>query len=282
MSFGTVLRDDLRNAARSYVVVGTVGVFAALVGLIFVAEIDVFDAPFRAIFDATFLLFMIFPLIVAPLTYLAIAGDRSRGSIKYVLGLPNTRAEYFFGKYAARAGIAVAAVVVATLVAFLVAALAYAESPDPLRFLTFAGLSSLFALSVVGVFVTISATTRTRSRAMIGVFFAYFVLGPFWLGFIPVIGLDTVVDAVTSALGVELAESTRQLVVGLSPSTAYLESTELVYSGVLERYDRIYGSFRPEEGYLAEQTWFAVLVMAAWAAVVPLLGYLRFRRAELG
>ncbi|PSQ17555.1 hypothetical protein BRD00_07595 [Halobacteriales archaeon QS_8_69_26] len=281
MGFATVFKDDVRNAARSYVVVGVIGVFAALVSLVFIAEIDVYDAPFRAIFDASFLLFMIFPLVIAPLTYLAIAGDRSRGTIKFVLGLPNSRLEYFFAKYVSRATIAVAAVAIATGSAFLIAALFYVESPDFVRFLKFLGLSALFAMAMAGTFVTVSAMTRTRSRAMIGVFGAYFVLGPFWLGFIPVIGLDTVVDAITSALGVELAESTRQLIGVLSPSTAYLESTELIYTGVFERY-RAISSIRSETDYLADRTWFAVLVMAAWATVVPLLGFLRFRSVEVG
>lgn len=282
MGFATVFKDDFRNAYRSYVVVGVVGVFAALVGLVFVAEIDIYDAPFRAIFDASFLLFMVFPLVVAPLTYLAIAGDRSRGTVKFVLGLPNTRLEYIAAKYASRGVIAVAAVVVAIGLGFLISAIAYTESPDAVRFLKFAGVSALFAAATAGIYVTVSAMTRTRSRAMIGVFAAYFVLGPFWLGFIPVIRLGTIIDAVTGILGVELAESTRSLITIASPFTAYLESTEIIYTGVSDRYEAI-AAIRAEDGdHLADESWFAVLVMVAWATVVPLVGYLRFRGSELG
>lgn len=281
MGVYTVGRDDFRNVRRSYVVLGVIGVFAALVGLVFVAEIDIYDDAYRTLFDVSALVAFVFPLFAAPLTYLAIAGDRSRGSIKYVMGLPNSRLEYFLGKYCSRAAVAVAAVVVATVAGYVVAALTFANGADPVRFLKFAAVSALYALSIVGLFVGISATTAGRSRAMFAVFGTYFVLVPFWFGLLPVLSVNTIVDTLASVLGVTVSESTRELITVLSPGTAYLQATEVVYSGVIREYEA-FATFQPDSDALARQTWFSVAVMAGWAVVGPVVGYLKFRASELG
>jgi ABC-2 type transport system permease protein len=142
----TVTRDDFRNARRSYIVLGVIGVFAGIVGLVFVSEMNIYPDAYRTLFDVSALIAFVFPLFIAPLTYLSIAGDVSNGSIKYVLGLPNSRLEYFVGKYVSRAAVAVVAVVLGTLVGFVIAAVTFANSVDPIRFLEFAGASAAYAL----------------------------------------------------------------------------------------------------------------------------------------
>lgn len=280
MSVTTILRDDVRNTGRSFVVLGTIAALAALVGLVIGADAGTHDHAYRALFDVSFLFFLALPLLLAPLTYLAIAGDRSRGSIKHSLGLPNTRAEYVLGKFLSRAAVAVGAVVVAITVGFAVAVVSYPNAPDAVRFAEFLGVSALYALSVTGVFVAISSTTRRRSRAMVGVVAAYFVLGPFWMGVFPVASLQTLIDALTSTLGVTLSETTRGLILNLSPATAYLNGTEIIYTGVLGDHPGIARSFESSEYY--DELWFSAFVMALWTGVTLMVGYVRFRTAELG
>lgn len=282
MGTRTVLEDDFRNARRSYVVLGVIGVFAALTGLVFVSEVSVYDDAYRTVFDASALVAFLFPLIVAPLTYLAIAGDRARGSIKFQLGLPNSRGEYFLAKYVSRAGVAVCAVLAAVLVGFVVALAAFTNGADPARFATFAALSSVYAVSVVGVFIAISAVTASRSRAMFAVIGAYFLLVPFWNGMLPVLKLGTLIDFAETLFGVTVSASTRETVSALSPTVAYLQSTEVVYTGVVSEYDSLQRVFRAGPDSLANELWFDLAVMAGWATVAPLLGYLKFRRSELG
>lgn len=277
----TVARDDFRNTRRSYVVLAVLGVFASLVGLIFVSEISIYDDAYRALFDVSALIAFVFPLFVAPLTYLAIAGDRSRGSIKYVLGLPNTRLEYFLGKYLSRASVAVAAVLLATLVGFAIASLKYTNGADPVRFGKFAGISALYTLSMVGIFLGLSAMMAGRSRAMFAVIGAYFLLVPFWFGLLPVVNVGTIIDTLASVLNVTVSESTREMIQILSPGTAYLQATEVVYSGVMDQYPA-FSTFHPESDFLARETWVSVLVLIGWALVGPLVGYLKFRGSELG
>ena len=282
MSLYTVARDDFKNARRSYAVLGVVGVFTTLVALVVGMDSGHHPDAYRALFDVSFFLFLVFPIIVAPLAYLAIAGDRDGGAIKYAMVLPNSRAEYVFGKLVSRLGVALAAVVVGVLVAFGIALVAFTNSPDVGRFLAFTGVTLLFAFSFIGIYVGISAVTESRSRAMLGVFGAYFLLVPFWFGFLPVVGLPALMNTAADLLGVTISSSTEGLIRSLSPATAYLFSTEVVYAGVIDSYPMIEGNFGSMPDKFWTELWFNALVMFAWGAGSVLVGYLSFRRSELG
>jgi len=284
VSFATIVRDDFRNARRSYVVLGVIGALAAFVGLIVYSVADYHEDAFRALFDVSFFFFLVFPLILIPLTYLSIAGDRERGSIKHALGLPNTRAEYVFGKFVSRATVAVAAVLVAVAVAFVLGIALYADPVDPLRFVKFAAISALFVASLSGIFVACSALTARRSRAMFGVIAAYFVLGPFWLGNFPVVSLQALVNTLADFLGTSVSETTLNYIRFSSPNTAYLAGLEPVYDGVVGtgEYSQIDGNYGGDSGELYAKPWFNYLTMTAWGAVALGLSYARFRVAELG
>ncbi|WP_459194931.1 ABC transporter permease [Halosimplex sp. J119] len=282
MSAVTVARADLLSIRRSSVVVGVVATFALVVGLAFLGSSEVHPHPVRTTWGFTALVAWGFPLLLAPLTYLAIAGDRSRGSITYHLGLPNSRAEYFAGKYATRAAVAVVTMVLGVVVAFAVAVATYEHAPDPARFLTLGALSTLFALSMVGIFVAMSAVATSRSRAMIGVLGAYFLLSAFWIGPLPALNLETVLDALASIPGVTISESARALIGALSPAGAFFNTLpRLVWADAPGQYE-VFAQFDGDSEYLGHKAWFNVLTMAIWVVAAPLAGYLRFRGAELG
>lgn len=282
MSAATVARNDFRSIRRSYVVVGVVATFTAIVGLVFLGSGQVHPDPSRTLWGFSALVVWVLPLFLAPLSYLAVAGDRARGTVVYHLGLPNSRAGYFAAKYAVRAGVTVATIVLGVAVAVVVAALTYEQAPDLARFLTFGAISTLYALAIVGVFLAVSAWTATRSRAMFGVLGAYFVLAAFWSGFVPMLNLATVLDAVASIPGVSIPDSTRALVGALSPSGAYFNLLpELVWADVIGEYD-VFRQFQDVPDYLGYEPWVNVLSLLVWTVVAPLVGYLGLRRAELG
>jgi len=282
MSVDTVARSDFRSVRRSSVVLGVVVAFVGMVALVFLGSSSVHPEPVRTTWGFSALVVWVFPLLVAPLTYLAIAGDRERGSIKYHLGLPNSRGEYFLAKYVSRAGVAAVTMVAGVAAAFLVATATYESGPGVARFLTLGAISVLFALAFAGVFVAVSASVTTRSRAMFGVFGAYFVLSAFWVGFLPVLNLGTVLDAVASLPGVTVPDSARAIIGGLSPAGAYFNLLpELVWSDVLTDYD-VFAPIADQPDYLGYEAWFNLAVLGVWAVGAPLLGYLRFRTAELG
>jgi ABC-2 type transport system permease protein len=284
MSFSTVLRDDFKNTRRSNIVLAVIGILTAFVALIVYSVADFHPDAFRALFDVSFFFFLVFPLILIPLTYLSVAGDRERGSIKHALGLPNTRAEYVFGKFTSRAGVAIAAVFVSTTVAFLLGLALYENAIDPLRFVKFALITTLFVASLTAIFVACSTITASRSRAMFGVITAYFLLGPFWFGFLPIVNLTAVIETVADTLGASLSDTTLNYIRFSSPTTAYLAGLEPVYSGVIdpETYPRIAQNYAGDGDELYAKPWFNYLVMTAWGAIALGLSYLRFRVAELG
>lgn len=279
MSTFTVAWDDFRNARRSQIVLAVIGVFTGLVSLIFLSEMDFYE-PYRTLFDVMVFVAFVFPLFLAPLAYLCITGDRVSGAIKYAMGLPNSREQYFAGKLLSRFGVAAAAILLSVVVGFLIAGVAFDTFPDPARFATFAGISLLYTLSFVGLFVAISAATTSRSRAMFGAIGAYFLLIPFWFGFLPLLNLETLVSTLTDFVGVTLSDETQTYIGLLSPATAYLQASKEVFVGVLGEYDSFQQFETGDELYA--QTWFSVLVMLTWALGSLALGYLQFKRTELG
>jgi ABC-2 type transport system permease protein len=281
VSTASVARTDFRSIRRSYIVVGVVGVFVAVVALAFVGSSEVHPHPYRTLWGFTAIVAWFYPLFAAPLAYMAVAGDRVRGSARYYLGLPSTRAEYYLGKYLTRAAVAVAAVVLAVAVAFVVAAATYDHAPDPGRFLTFGALSTLYALGMFGTFFAISAATASRSRAMIGSLGAYFVLALFWVGPLPAVNVNTLLATVESLPGVTISDAAELIVSALAPGGAYFNSTQLVWDGVLGEYD-VFAPLRGSPDYLGLKPWFNVVLLGVWAVGAPLVGYLRFRSAELG
>lgn len=281
MSTATVARNDFRSIRRSSVVLGVVATFVAIATLAFLGSSEVHPDPVRTTWGLSALVAWVFPLLVAPLSYLAIAGDRARGTVKYHLGLPNSRAGYFLAKYLVRATVAVVAVVLGVAAAFVVAALAYENAPDLARFAIFGALAALFTLSIAGVFVAVSAWTASRSRAMFGVVGAYFVLVAFWVGPIPVLNVGTLLDAVASLPGVTVSDPMRALVGALSPAGAFFNTLpELVWADATGQYE-VFAQFEEMPDYLGYEPWLNVLVMAVWAVGAPLVGYLRFRTVEL-
>ncbi|SEW16355.1 ABC transporter permease subunit [Halobacterium jilantaiense] len=282
MSTLTVARDDFTNARRSYAVLGVVGVFSVLVALLFAANSSNHQFAFRTLFDVSFLVFLLLPIILAPLTYLAIAGDLDGGAIKYVMGLPNTRSQYVFGKLLSRLSVGLAAVVIGTVAGFAIALVTYSNAPEVVRFAEFAAVTLLFAFSWVGIYVGVSALTDSRSRAMLGAFVAYFVLVPFWFGFLPVVSLLDLLGSITDVLGVTLSQDTQSLIQALSPATAYLRSTEIIYTGVVSGHERIAQTFSGQSTKIYAKVWFNALVMLGWGVISMVVGYASFRRSELG
>ncbi|MFC6954179.1 ABC transporter permease [Halorubellus litoreus] len=285
MSFATVFRDDFKNTRRSYVVLGVIATLTGFVSLITYSVAEFHDDAFRALFDVSFFFFLVFPLILVPLTYLSVAGDREHGSIKHTLGLPNTRAEYVLGKYVSRTAVALGAVLASVLAALLIGLGMYDGSVDVARFATFAAITGLFVASMTAIFVACSTLTSRRSRAMFGVIGLYFLLGPFWLGFLPVVSLQTVVTTVADLFGATVSESTRGWITAASPTTAYLSGLEPVYDGVIGSgdYPRVTRNYAVEGSReIYQENWFNYATMTAWGVVALAASYARFRVAELG
>ena len=171
------------------------------------------------------------------------------------------------------------------LAALALGAALYDGTPELVRFGKFALITGLFVASMTAVFVACSTLTSRRSRAMFGVIGLYFLLGPFWLGFLPVVSLETVVTFAADLLGTTLSEDARSYVRLASPTTAYLAGLEPVYDGVLGsgEYPRVTENYAGgDTDALYAENWFNYLTMTAWDIGALAASYAKFRVAELG
>jgi Cu-processing system permease protein len=109
-------------------------------------------------------LLLFVPLLSLTAGAAAIAGDRERGSLVYLLAQPVSRAEVFIGKALGSA----MAVTLALMVGFGLAALALSTSGsgDPAAFLALVGYAVLLAIAALGIGFFISALNRKGSTAM--------------------------------------------------------------------------------------------------------------------
>jgi Cu-processing system permease protein len=157
------LREALRNKWLAFYAVG----FAALAFALSQASLASagyaglggFGRTAASLINA---LLLFVPLLGLSVGANALAGDRERGTMPYLLAQPVNRAEVFFGK-AIGAGLAVT---VALAVGFGLAALALAGDGEALAYLSLIEFTILLALASIGFGFVISALTRKGSTAI--------------------------------------------------------------------------------------------------------------------
>ncbi|WP_135820936.1 ABC transporter permease subunit [Halostella litorea] len=281
MGVCTVARDDFRNGLQSYFVLGVVLVFVGVTALVFTAEIAIYDHPARALWDVQQAVILVEPVLVAALCYRAVVGDRTSGRVRFSLGLPNTRAEYFVGKVLARAGIVTLATVASLAAGYLVALFAFAKPPSIVDFALFAGTTTAFLLSLTSLFMAISAVVDSRPAAMVGAFAAYFLLVPFVLGITPFMSLGTLLNALSDLTGASIGPSTQQLVKSATPYPAYGGITNRVFLDIADQYDHLPTPTESQRTKLHAQVWFQLLVLVGWSLGSIVVGYVGFKRKDL-
>lgn len=273
MSTLAVAKKDFLDVRRSKIVWFVGGLYAFFMVLIlYFGQNGVPDPDVKnALWNLTGTGAMFIPLIALVSAYLAIAGERESGGIKYLLSIPNSRRDVVLGKYLTRTAIVTIAILGAFLLGAALALLWY-PSLEARTFVGIAALTVLYALTYVAVAIGISAATSSRSRAMggaIGFFFVTNVLnlfGPLRLAiqylFNDLAGLDI------SANQIMFVQSL------ISPTAAYVSSTGLVFPD----------GFR---NVPSDVPWFLqgetmVVILLAWLVVPIALGVWRFERVDLG
>ena len=257
----------------------------------------------QAFLDIVQIMAILIPIVAIVATYLAIAGERERGSIAFLLSLPNTRRHVFIGKLVSRS----LTVGLSVLLTFLVAAAILGARKDLLPFgvsdfptgyvLGTTALVVVYALTFVAVSLALSAAVATRSRAIAGAIGTYFALIVFY-----VFPLASVTDIVRwfhhDLLGMSANQDLYQFVEYTSPLIALRKGLNLVVPSRLESHPfkservghetlRMAGTEQRQallEGvdlpmYLQDE--FALVVFAFWLGVPLAVGYWRFEQAEL-
>ncbi|WP_266075348.1 ABC transporter permease subunit [Haladaptatus caseinilyticus] len=279
MSWLSVAKKDFIDSRRSKGLLGLVSLYALLLVLIvyFAGE-----SPRSAMTDVLRLVsvvgIFIIPLSALIVAYLSIAGERESGSIKYLLGLPNTRLDLVLGKFVGRSVV----VSVGLLFAFGVAGALGIVLLDTIDFVVFAQfflLMLFFTLTYIGIAVGLSATCASRSRAMassVGVFFVFNVL---WL--IPQISPSGILQYVAEdKLGMSLGPEIYEFVFLVSPPYAFQRAAGLIFT---ERpiYSPRYIPWEANVPFYLEES-FMFVILAMWLVVPLAIGYLSFERADLG
>lgn len=205
------------------------------------------------------------PLVGILVGYNAVVSERESGSLLLSLSLPHSRSDLLFGKLAGRAGIVVAAVLVAMTGAGFLVVYPYGEL-ELVRSLAFVALTVSFAVLWTGLGLAISLSVATKRRALALGFGVLFLFVFFW---------GTMADILE--LGLRAAGLTNgglpdgaQFFVNLSPNRAFT----LVTDGFITPGAGVDGPW-----YLGE--WVALVVFVGWL-VGPLgVAYWRFSGGDL-
>ena len=236
----------------------------------------------------TLVLAVLLPVVALVASYLAIAGEREGGGIKFMLSLPNTRRDVFVGKLASRLGIVAGGVAFMYVAAASVALTRHAAFPAGVVFGTLV-LSLVYGGTFVSIAVSLSAAAASRSRAIAGAFGSYFVLVILYI--FPVVQIPTMVRWVhTTLLGADPNPDLYNAVRYTSPFLAYRKSINLVMPADLRQ--TVFRSSLPADTsldtgqvnaalpvYLSDE--FSLVVFAFWVVVPLTAGYLVFERSDL-
>ncbi|WP_277540588.1 ABC transporter permease [Haloarcula laminariae] len=221
---------------------------------------------------------LLLPIVALVASYMAIAGERESGGVKFLLGLPNSRRDVFLGKLASRLGVVTAGVAFMFATATAMAVARNGALPLGVVVGMFV-VSWLYAAVFVAVAVSLSAAVAERSRAIAAAVGSYF--GLVLLYVIPGVSVALLVRYVhQTLLGFEANVDLYNAILYTSPLIAYRKAMNLVVPSDFERQVlQRAGEGDTLPAYLGDEM--SLLVFAVWLAVPLALGYWRFQGADL-
>lgn len=293
---------DVRRAKTLWLVIGLLGLISGMLAYVFRGSTGTPDSEVvqNLFYSIAGINAILLPIVVLIATYLAIAGERDSGSIKFLLGLPNSRRDVVLGKLISRLGMVTVAVAVMFVVALIISLVRFAVFPIGV-FVGIFAMTVLYGAVFVGVAVAVSALTSSRSRAVAGAVGTYFV--SILVFFLPGINVRAIVRFLhEDLLGLGANIDLYQFVQYVSPFFAFQKALNLVlpermqndfFKGERASQATQGGQGAPgQEGYEAAveavdlpfylTDEFGLVILAVWLVVPLALGYWRFERADLG
>lgn len=281
MNVATVARKDLEDAARAKTLWALVVVFSLFIGAAAWFFADVQSASGAVAGDALLVSLttptsIFLPIIGIMVGYKAIVGERTSGTIKLLLSLPNTRREVIAGKFVGRTAVVTIAVVAGSLVGGVVFAV-FATSFPVVEYLLFLLLTAVLGAVFVAIGIGFSSSTKSDTIAIVGAIALVLLFTFLWNVFTFVLSL--LLNEVTG-LSNETIFDVLGFTNAINPSGAYsVVINDLLSEGAQQAAAS--QAMGATTGFYAE-TWFAALVLLAWLVVPLTLGYWRFENAELG
>lgn len=277
MSWRVIARREFDDSVRSRVLWGLVAVVAVMIALTSIVPLAIPAMDASALMGlgaASEFAGMLVPIVALVAAYLAIAGERESGSLRFLLGFEPTRSRVVLGKFLGRSAVVGVGLAVGFVLASALSWVVYGGLPVG-AFLAVLALTVGLGVSFVGIAVGISAATPTRARAMTLGIASYLGLALLW-DLIPQ-GAHLVVEGSPPGGSVP---AWFLLLEGLSPSGAYSALVTRALSRAdpaLPGPEALLGG--PVPVFL--EWWVFALVLVAWT-VVPLVGgYVAFERADL-
>lgn len=282
-----VAKKDFKATRRTKMLWGSTLFLGVIAGLFMYAfnpsNVDnelIIESLFRTL---SVLISVLVPIVTLMTAYLAIAGERESGDIKFTLSLPNSRRDMYFGKVVSRLTVMTLAIVGMFAVATLVTLYRFGT----VQFAVAAGLlvvSIVYALVYVSITVAMSAALKSRTQAIgasIGVYFATVILYA-----LPQVRIGLLVSYLhQDVLGMQPNLDLYNFVQYTSPFLAYQKVKNLIMPEQLEITPFVPQS--ASEGtqafdlpfYLTDE--FAIVILAAWFFVPLAIGYVQFQRTDL-
>lgn len=281
MSIRTVATKDFTSASRSRALWAVATVLALLFAVIAYGyegyQLSPTESVQQLFSTLVMVLALLVPIVALVVSYMAIAGERESGGVKFLLGFPNTRRDVFLGKLGSRLLVVGAGICFVFATAASVAVAKHGVLPGQVVLGLFV-LSLIYGSVFVGIAVALSAAVAARSRAIAAAVGAYFVLVILYV--VPGVRITTIVRWLhTTMLGFDPNPNLYNAITYTSPFIAFRKATNLVFPP--EQRSQIFR--RTAEGdlpaYLSDEV--SLVVFAAWLVLPPVLGYLRFERADL-
>lgn len=279
MSLIAVTRKEYLDSIRSYTLIGLIALFVVfttfLSGIQWIPNLSSVnangDVNTLALLNSMRqpALYLV-PLVGIMVGYKAIAGERSSGSIRLILGLPNTRREIFFGKLLGQTAVVSTAILFGYGAAALVALVTY-DSFALVEFGLYTLLTLLYAMACVSIAIGFSASTKSRTRALAGAVAVYSVILLFWDG------ITALLQTAIIGYEVPIGEQPAWLAIfsSLNPSTAFAHAAR----AVLPEYREITQFPYLETNIWSD--WYGFIVLVLWIAIPLAIGYLCFNRADI-
>lgn len=278
MSTVAIAKKDFKDGIRSWSLIALTVLFA-----VFIAGVVYYRAEINPITQGTPKMIALLGSMIAPTYYLlpivgtmvgykAIVGERTSGSLKFLLGLPHTRQDVVFGKLLGRSGI----VTVAVLIGFAVGGIvlyAFTTAFVLGDFLIFTAVTMLLGVTFVSIAIAFSSMTKSSSIAIGGAIALVLLFVFFW----QVIIVLAKYAAEELSL-IDPSAGSPDLILflqRLNPTQAYTSAVRALFS--LGNGTQSIAQNQPI--YL--ENWFGFVILGFWLVVPIGLAYLRFQNADL-
>ncbi|ELY76673.1 ABC transporter permease [Natrinema pallidum] len=273
-----VARKDFLDVRRSKVIWLVLFIYSGFAGLVMYSNTDQWEyydtvrkGVIQTLGSVVFVGGLLVPLVALVAAYLSIAGEMEMGSAKFLLGLPNTRLDVILGKFLSRGLVIVSGIVGAFVVVAGFLLVFYPVFPIT-PYLVMFGLLSLYAVAYVAVAIGVSASVSTKARAAAVGFGLYFVMNILSLLRSP----GSIVRALhADLLGFAEAPVLYQFISHLVPSQALMRGLSVF---------NIEGSSTtppPADAPFYVQAEFMPVILCGWIIVPLVVGYYRFRDADI-